>query len=121
MTAHEQDLVHSVEVRISVQRVHDLSESLPLRSVCSARTRVRLVDETKVDGSLHHHVRFVLPIPKEATYVVKARSNSIRLILQEIASNSAVLDVPRALVGRVQVLSFGLSRKKRGGDGEDQT
>lgn len=109
MTAHEQDLVHGVETRISVQRVHYLSESLPLSGISGAGTRVRLVDEAKVDGSLHHHVRNALPRPEGATYVVKARSNSIRFILKEVAGNSAVLDISRAL-GRVQVLGFRLSR-----------
>jgi hypothetical protein len=105
VTAHKQDLVHGIEVRISVQRVHDLSESLPLSSVPGARTRVCLVDKAKVDSGLHHYVRCVLFRPEGATYVVKARSNSIRLILQEVASDSGVLDVSRTL-GRVKVLSF---------------
>ena len=53
VAAHEQDLIHGVEVRVGVQRVHDLSESLPLSSVAGARTRVCLVYEAKVDSSLH--------------------------------------------------------------------
>lgn len=58
MTAHEQHLVHSIKVRISVQGGHDLSEPLPLSGIASARSRVCLVDETKVDGSLRRCVRF---------------------------------------------------------------
>lgn len=120
MAAHEQDLVHCIKVRIGVQGVHDLSESLPLSRISSPRARVGLVDEAKVDGSLHRCVRFVpSKKPEGATYVVKARSNSIRLILQEIACDSAVLDISRALGGRVQILSLRLSRKKRRGDGKD--
>lgn len=119
MPTHEQDLVHSIKVRIRVQRIHDLSEPLPLSSIPGARARVRLVDEAKIVGSLHHHVNFVLLRPEGATYVVKARSNSIRLILQEIAGDSAVLDISRALSG-VQVLGLRLSGKKRRGDGKDQ-
>lgn len=65
MTAHKQDLVHRIKVGISVQRVHDLSESLPLSSISGARTRVRLVDETKVDGSLHHHVNLSYQYPRK--------------------------------------------------------
>lgn len=109
MAAHEQDLIHSIKVRISVQGIHDLSESLPLSSVSDARTRVSLVYEAKVDGSLHRIVRYTLPRPEGATYVVKARSNSIRFILKEVAGNSAVLDISRAL-GRIQVLGIRLSR-----------
>jgi hypothetical protein len=52
MTAHEQDLVHGIKVRISVQRIHDLSESLPLSSVPGAIARVGLVYEAKIDRSL---------------------------------------------------------------------
>ena len=110
MTTHEQDLVHSIKIRISVQGIHDLSEPLPLSSISGARSRVRLIDEAKVDGSLYRIVRYTLPRPEGATYVVKARSNSIRFILKEVAGNSAVLDISRALGGRVQVLGFRLSR-----------
>lgn len=52
MTTHEQDLVHRVEVGISVQRVHDLDESLPLGGIAGTRTRVRLVYEAKVHCGL---------------------------------------------------------------------
>ena len=66
VTAHEQDLIHSVEIRTSVQRIDDLSESLPLCSIAGARVRVRLVYEAEVDGSLYRSVRYVLLQPRES-------------------------------------------------------
>ena len=72
MAAHEQDLVHSIEIRVRVQRVHDLSESLPLSSVSSAITRVSLVYEAKVDCSLHRNVSCILARFAKSTYVVEA-------------------------------------------------
>ena len=120
MTTHEQDLVHSVEIGVGVQRVNDLSESLPLSIISSAITRVSLVYEAKVDCSLYCCISFDLVSFETSTYVVKARSNSVRLILQEVASDSTVADVSRALSG-VQVLGFRMSRQKRRGDSEQQT
>lgn len=72
MTAHEQDLVHSVEVRVSVQRVNNLSESLPLGGIANTRARINLVYEAKVDRSLHRSVRSILSKSATATYVIKA-------------------------------------------------
>jgi hypothetical protein len=72
MTAHKQDLVNSVEVGVGVQRVHDLSEPLPLSNIPSARTRVRLIYEAKVDRSLHGLVSSILVRFEISTYVVKA-------------------------------------------------
>ena len=71
MTAHEQDFVNGVEVRVRVQRIHNLSEPLPLGSVSSGRTRVGLVYEAKVDCSLHRRVSLVLGRVETSTYVVK--------------------------------------------------
>lgn len=54
------------------------------------------------------------------THVVEARSNSVGLILKEIASHSAVADISRP-TGRVEVLCLSCARKQRcrSGEGKD--
>jgi hypothetical protein len=59
MTAHEQDLIHSIETGISIQRVHDLCELLPLGGISCTKARVGLVQKAEVDSRLHHRVRSI--------------------------------------------------------------
>lgn len=72
MTAHEQDFVHRIQISVSIQRVHDLSESLPLGGVAGTRSRVGLVYEPKVDCGLDGRIRSVPTMSKTVTYVVKS-------------------------------------------------
>jgi hypothetical protein len=72
MTTHEQDLVHSVEVGVGIQRVHDLNEPLPLSSIARSGARIRLVDKAKVDCGLRFCIRSVPALFEKATYVVKS-------------------------------------------------
>jgi hypothetical protein len=72
MTTHKQDFVHSVQVGVGVQRIHDLSESLPLGSIACPGARIRLVDKAEVDCGLRFRIRSVPVLFEKVTYVVKS-------------------------------------------------
>lgn len=119
MTAHEQDLVGGVELGIGVQGVNNLRESLPLSGVASSEAGISLVDETKVHGSLTFRQMVLSALLEPATYIVEARSNSVRLILQEVASDGTVADISRSL-GGVEVVGLRCAREKRRGSSQHQ-
>lgn len=52
MTAHEENLIRSIVRRIRIQRVHHMSESLPLCSIAAVRFGVSLVKQAEVHCSL---------------------------------------------------------------------
>lgn len=112
MTTHEQDFVHRIKIGISIQGVHYLDETLPLGGIADTRARVCLVYEPKVDCGLDGRIRSVPIAAKKVTYVVKSRSNSVRLILKKVAGDSTVADISRSL-GCVEVLGFRRPREER--------
>jgi hypothetical protein len=72
VATHEQDLVHSVELGVGIQRVHSLSESLPLGGIAHSGARVCLVDKAKVDCGLRFRIRSVPRLFDTVAYVVKS-------------------------------------------------